>query len=141
VVLAALLHALKNPGEPFYQVAQYFLQYRLLAVPAAAGVPSEQSSQDGGAADGGVAGPPNGVPGSNAGCSGDGMDLGEGSKAADGQSSTRGGQQQQQQQQQEPLAGRVLGALSPREQGWVRAHIERWTQGGLLRAAGSLAAC
>lgn len=35
----------------------------------------------------------------------------------------------------ECLAGRVFARLAPREQAWVRGHVEKWCQGGVHRQA------
>jgi hypothetical protein len=117
VVLAALLHALKNPGEPFYAVARQFITARLLSVPAASHSPA-----------GGLA--------STAAGSNDEMEVDGGSfAAAPAATTTRQPAKQQRGEQQEvkpgTLAARVLGGLQPKEQGWVRAQVERWSKGEL----------
>lgn len=52
--------------------------------------------------------------------------------------------------QQQPLAPRVLGSLAPKDQAWVRSHVEKWSKGtrtGALRpalqpaAGGGVGAC
>ena len=116
VVLAACLHALKNPSEPNYTVASRFLAQRLLAAPgAAAAAPTGPADSSGDevmqdASDSGL----------TAGLSGD----------------TPADAQQQQQQglgaAERPLAARVLGSLPAKDQAWVRSHVEKWSKGGCL---------
>lgn len=113
VVLAACLHALKNPSEPNYTVASRFLAQRLLAAPgAAAAAPAGPADSSGDevmqdASDSGL----------TAGLSGD--------PPADAQQ-----QQQGSGAAERPLAARVLGSLPAKDQAWVRSHVEKWSKGG-----------
>lgn len=117
VVLAALLHALKDPAEPFYAVARRFLIQRLLAapLPAAPAAAAEPGS-------------------SGSGSGGEDMEIDGG--GGGGQATAAGAVVAGQ-----PLAARVLGGLQTKEQGWVRAHVEKWSTGVahvLPAGAGSL---
>lgn len=130
VVLAACLHALKNPGEPFYAVARHFLQHRLLAAtdPPAGGAAAAAAQAAALAAEGVPAcsdGSPMAI---------DSDDSGPGNAKA-----VATGAAQQRQRRQEPghvggaaacLAGRVFAQLPPREQAWVWGHVEKWSGGG-----------
>lgn len=106
------MHALKNPGEPNYTVASRFLSQRLLGAP------------------GTVAATPSG-PADSSGdevmqdASDSGLTAGAGA-AGDPPVDSQG----RQQQAERPLAARVLGSLSAKDQAWVRSHIEKWSKGG-----------
>ncbi|KAL4440580.1 hypothetical protein ABPG75_003581 [Micractinium tetrahymenae] len=130
VVLAACLHSLKNPAEPFYAVARHFLLHRLLAAPgppsdgtaapAAAAAAAASAAAEGPAFSGGS---PMAI---------DSDDSGAGDAAA---GASAAAQQRRRQQEQGAvsgaaacLAGRVFGTLAPREQAWVRGHVEKWSR-------------
>ncbi|PSC71891.1 proline-glutamic acid-and leucine-rich 1 [Micractinium conductrix] len=119
VVLAACLHALKNPAEPFYAVAREFIRFRLLAAPVAAAAHPAEAAANGddpplaaaaAAAAAAAGGPPPAAAAE--------MDLDRDGAAAGGAASG----------EQRPLAARVLGALQPKDQGWVRSHVEKWSK-------------